>query len=1154
MVSNARNLSVERASVICDWLGKPAADTGIHMADEDDGWEFRTYRGIADEARRVADVLRASGMRRSDGACLILPTSHLCIASIYAVWLCGGTLTLIAPPTFGDGKEYVDHVSAVIASLGAAVVATSRDQKDVVDRAMAKAGISRRPVVLDEESANEAVPVDHSTDPAKFAMVQFTSGSTGPPRGIRISWQNLNANIAHINSAIAWRDGDAITSWLPLYHDMGLIGSFLTTVANQGNLYLMRPDQFIRDPVRWIRAMQHAQHTACPSFGLAYTTRRVKPDEVSDLDLSGWRSLVIGAEPIDVAQLRAFSQLLATTGFTPAAYRPAYGLAEATLMVSTTASGRPVSALRIDSSTLRLDKPVTVLEEQDFGDRPFAGAGWMVGLGEPPPGSTVRIVDASGVELPDGVLGEVVVTGNSVAAGYQGDSAPLDSSGTTRFIGGELYSGDAGFRRGGQLYVLGRMGSALKVRGKSVFMEDVESRIAHETGIAKNRICAVAMVSAGSQGIAVFVEDSSADCIPSIRRVLRADLGPAHSVRIATGRRGLIRRTTSGKPRRTHMWQLLESGKLGSNVVVHDSTTPADPLTAAPDARRGHAMILSDNVIAELLDRTLEVVDVAEDATVLIEGSIAEGFGNEGSDVDFLVVNLGDEEAPTMPTVLFVDGRRIEVRSRSIAQLRSQLEYAAQVAATESTTPLIDKDLLNRCQRFLRASIVRAGSARARVEALRDVLSYPTFTELMRRWWTARAEQSLRQAVAMAALGATPDALGWARDGLQQAAKAWAAANSEGYLETKWLAMQLDRIGPHELVGRYLLLEGELARAENTESGCGGLLDEVVDLAASLGVPSVVNDPHQVRLARVPGVTTWPIGARLHVVRDDRDVFALSEDGARAWRSVVFGRSLGEVRRRTSPAIGPHLAEFVRLGFVGLRWSGGGPIQPAIAMCDAVRPYTCPPTAGVPSLGVTGANRDERRTATLSPLSARRFVECAMNLIWSNVVVENAREDLVGAIKNAQGRVADIAARRLIGASVRMLLSASGVVPLPADVAAISTVQRILPDQFESRERLLERLQQAHRIRFAREDGQGDDGPTALAVLDDMVDTFRTIAGVDFPASFDSREQWRRTLALSYDWLRLGAYLDADLPIDEARDLLTSGGVQPHLRERKGSA
>ncbi|MFD6161584.1 AMP-binding protein [Nocardia sp. NPDC060256] len=1170
-------------AAVRDWLADPAGQAGIHLADEADGWAYRSYPELAEQTWSIAALMRQHGMGSGDGACVIMPTGFPCVAAFYAVWACGGVFTPVAPPMFGDLDQIIAHIAAILVQAKPRLVVTSIEFEQLVRQAATAAGRTDEPLVIDASTLRPCPPEQRVFgEPDECALLQFTSGSTAAPRGVRVSWHNLANNIAMISALIEWCDGEAMVSWLPLYHDMGLVGAFLTTVTNQGDLYLMRPDQFVREPARWLRAMAHAQHSPSPSFALGYVAHRVSPAEIADLDLSGWRTLAVGSEPVEVADLQSFANLTGPLGFSMSAYTLAYGLAESTLMVTSSARHRPITALRIDTPTLRFGEPVTILDRELLDDtHRVDGAGWITGLGYSTAESTVTVVDADGHELPDGTLGEMVVVGDSVALGYSDDS----DGASTRIAGGKLYSGDAGFLHRGEVFVLGRMGSSVKVRGRSVFMEDIESRVAQETGITKGKLAAVAITEPGEQGIALFAESKPGDWIPEARKIIRGELGPAQTVTIVTGPRGIIRRTSSGKPRRRYMWEQFRSGAL-ADAVVHAAEDPSSETLrhsgesgnrVVPDdvtrirrsPGRQQARIADDapvptltaERVGQLLDAALESVAIPSNSTVLFEGSLAEGFGNEGSDVDLLVLAPGDEELPTLPTVLFIDGRRVEVRTRSESQLRRQLEQVAKAA----TVTELDEDLPNRCQRFLRATVVRSGTPD--VDELRTLLPHSTFTTLVADWWTARAEQALRYAIALRTLKSRDEAIDWARNGLLQAIKGWAARRGESYLETKWLPQQLDRIGSDELIDRYRDLSdpGAWAGGDSTRTygdALPGVLGDakaralseqatwaqVFELATDLGVEGVIDDPDQLLFARVPGVTTWAIGQRVHVIRGDSDVFVLSDSGARAWRSVVFRHSLAAVLGRQQHDSTAELAEFLRLGFVGLQWRRGEVLTPALAMCKPVRPYTPVASTLAPALGVTGAARDDA-IATLSPLPARRFTECAMSLVWSNIVLENAREDLAGAVKNDQGAVADIAAHRMIAMGVRVVLSAFGIHPLPADVAPSATLRRLLPSHALRRDDLLARLDAARQVRFSAI----DDTATGLAVLDDFVTLVRSVAAdpdaTNFPASFDSRDQWRRTLAIGYDWLRIAGYLDTDLPLDEARDLLTSGGQQPHLRD-----
>ena len=552
-----------------DWIDAPLADAGVFVADDLDGWHYRSYTELAGLARRIGGALRANGLRTGDNACIVMPSGHRCVAAMYAVWLCGATVTQIAPPTFGSDATCIDTISAILRSADPRSVLTSPELLPTVERAVRVAGLSREPLPLTEDLINAADPIGRAHAGGECALLQFTSGSTGTPRGVMVSWANLAANLQSITRMIGWRSGDALTSWLPLYHDMGLI-SLLMIIANQGSLYLMRPDQFIRDPMRWIRTMSGLQHAVSPSFGIDYAARRLSPEDIEGLDLTSLKSLTTGAECVDLTALHAFSRLLEPAGFNPTALIAAYGLAEATLLVTGTPVDEPISAIRIDKSSLRPGQQVAVLDCAQFTGQRLPGTGWIAGLG--PAGSEVSIIDQHGARLPDGALGEIAVSSPSVALGYHGDK--WDPGTSTRFAdAGVLHTGDAGFCHAGQVFVLGRMGSALKVRGKSVFMEDLETRLAAATGIPKGKFCAVAHSGVGRPGVALFVETSAVSWVGTARRLLRSELGPTPTVQIVIGPRRLIRRTSSGKPRRKKMWALLMAGDLVEGTVI-DSQLP----------------------------------------------------------------------------------------------------------------------------------------------------------------------------------------------------------------------------------------------------------------------------------------------------------------------------------------------------------------------------------------------------------------------------------------------------------------------------------------------------------------------------------------------------------------------------------------------------
>ncbi|HET7073158.1 MAG TPA: AMP-binding protein [Mycobacterium sp.] len=1109
---------------ILGWLTSPSEDTGVHLAADDGGWEFLSYATLAEQVRRVARLLVEQGVGSGDTVCVLMPTSHLCLATMFAVLAAGATLTPIAPPLFGSHEQYRRHLRGVLESSQASAVVTSSGFVDAVARAAADLPEAPATIVLDGVPAHP--PLIELASPAPFVLLQMTSGSTHLPRGARISWRNLTTNLAAIDGACEETgtvDDDATATWLPLYHDMGLIGGIFQAITRQRVLYLMRPDQFVRDPARWLRVAALARNTVSPSFGLAYSARRLTRKDIEGIDLSRIRTMVVGAEPINPDHLRAFTELTAAQGFSPSAFLPSYGLAEHTLLATAHRVGEPHRMVRIDKSALRHGQPVRVLAAATDCLTVESGTDWVMSVGAPIPGHHVRIAHESGLAAAEGILGEIVLSGPSVFGGYRGNP---DSA--TRYIDGELHTGDAGFILDGRLFVLGRMGTSLKVNGRTVFAEDLDVTAAAALGVAPSRLIAAAVNESGRPGVALFVEQRArqllAGQIAAARTAVQAQVGEDALVWFIGVPRGGLSRTSSGKPRRAHMWQQWRAGYLVGAALLSMSGPDRDPALLEK--------------VRSLFERTRELAVIPDDATVHFEGSLAEGFGNEGSDIDLLLLVPGAGTEAVMPTVLFVDGHRVEIRVQSHDQVRQRLQRIRRAADTGSLSG-ITEDLLNRVQRFLRGTVLNIGP---RYGELRDVVSYPELTNLLAAWWRRRAGQCLRQAAALALLDHDGEAAHWAREGVTQAMKAFLAERGEGYVEVKWLPLQVERLrarGDRDVaapLAEYL----DLDYPQTAEVGARDFVVRALALSARLGAPTATLDPAKVILRRVPGVTTWPIRSTTHVVRGKADVFVLSPECAESWRHVVFGETLADTR-----AASTHIALFVRYGLIALGWRGAGTIRPVAAMCDPSRPLTPAPSTRRPVITINGAIADGH--IARSPLAAKPFAECAGALMLANMVLENAREDFEGAVKDGQWQVASLCGRRIVTMAVRILTSAWGVTPLPGDPVLVEGLATLIPEhpQLAATARRLVRLS-VH---------DDDEALDARAEIDRFVSDVQAASGGEmFPSSFASPEQWRETLRYGYQWLRMAGYLEAYLELDEARDLLSSGGTQPAARAARSDS
>ncbi|WP_316745406.1 hypothetical protein [Streptomyces sp. MK7] len=546
-------------------------------------------------------------------------------------------------------------------------------------------------------------------------------------------------------------------------------------------------------------------------------------------------------------------------------------------------------------------------------------------------------------------------------------------------------------------------------------------------------------------------------------------------------------------------------------------------------------MSLTDERLHDLLDKSLAALPrtATADCAVVLEGSLAEGFGNSSSDIDILIVRRGEENLPTMPSVLFVDGRRVEIRTRSVRQLTEQFSALRARARRPGT---LSEDLLNRCQRLLHSRPLRGHALAGEAVAL---MSRERFSRIAADWWAYRARQSFRHAVALLCLGATDEAADWSGAALVQTVKAWAAGQGETYLEPKWLPLQLDRVGRPDVRDRY----EELRSPCGTPASARTHLTACLAFAAGLGLTGVTADPGRLTVERVTGVTTWQTGERVHVIRRRREVFALGRRAGAVWRSLVPGRTLPQALTAAEDAHGaepgPVLAAFWRYGLIRLAWKGAGTVTACLPLAAPPGPVTPPPSTARPLLSVHGAAVSGPDGIDLLPLPADRFAAATMALVWSNVVAENAVEDLTGALGRGQWRVAELTARRAVHAALRGLFSAYGVHPLPADCDLVHRMDLLPPDTEPIRAHARELL--------GRTVDSAEYGEAGLADLRAFLTEVRRAAGADaFPSSFDSAGAWRATLELGHDWLRIGAHVDAELPIEEARDLLASHGAQPH--------
>ncbi|MFD0689921.1 AMP-binding protein [Actinomadura fibrosa] len=576
------------------WLDDPRPDTGLHIAEAGDAWSYTPYPELAAEVRRFAAVLLETGPEPGAVVSLMLTRGRCFVVAFMAALAAGLTPSPVAPlASFRRRDTYAAHLEGVLAVAEPAVVVVQEENAELARDAVRGAGGKAAFVAAPAEALAEASGTGRSAlvprlpgarDPEDMALLQFTSGSSGTPRGVRVSWGALSANVRAIRDWLEWRPDDVFASWLPLFHDMGLVGGMVFPVSTGTDLWIMTPEQFVRSPRRWLDCFgRHgATITTAPTFGYAHCARRVRPEELAGSDFSGWRVAICGAERIDPAALAAFATLVRPYGFDGTALIGAYGLAESTLAVAGSRPGSGTPVVRYSPGDLATGRRVGAERAGTLGEPvPAAGGDLIVGCGAPVGDLTVEIVDAGGAALPDGHLGEIAVRGASLADGYV-----LPDGTLAEFGSGTLRTGDAGFRWDGHVHVVGRIGDSLKVRGATVFAEDLEARLDAVAGLRPGRFV-VLLGQTGTGGHAILLVEGSRSepWLEEALATLRAGLAPGIGVSVVIGRRGTIQRTSSGKPRRRVLWTALTGSAAGTWTTVH-GPAPTDLTSPAP---RTHA-------------------------------------------------------------------------------------------------------------------------------------------------------------------------------------------------------------------------------------------------------------------------------------------------------------------------------------------------------------------------------------------------------------------------------------------------------------------------------------------------------------------------------------------------------------------------------------
>jgi 1-acyl-sn-glycerol-3-phosphate acyltransferase len=532
----------------------------IWLYGEDGEVEELTFAALVDLARNVAGGLLERGVEPGQAVAIMLPTSRDFFAAFFGVLYAGAVPVPLYPPVRpSQVEEHLRRQAGILATAECPLMITVDEAKRLGLFLRSQVPGLRGLVTVEELSRAPALQDLPAIEPEATAFLQFTSGSTADPKGVVLSHRNLLANMRVIGEFVAPEPDDVFVSWLPLYHDMGLIGAVLTTLYHGVPLVLMSPLAFLLRPERWLRAIHRHRGTlsAAPNFAYELCVKKIAPEVQAELDLSSWRMSLNGAEPIVPATLKRFADHFAPQGLRPEVLTPTYGLAECSLAL---AMSRVADLPKVDR-----------IERGRFSGEgraePSASADALefVSCGAALPGHEIRIVDSGGRELAERREGRLQFRGPSATSGYFRNEAATESLLTEDAW---LDSGDLAYVAEGEVYLTGRIKDVIIRAGRNIYPHELEEAVGALEGVRKGCVAVFGARTRGeTEELVVVAETREEDpgrkraIEESIREVAQALLGtPPERVLLAPPH--TVLKTSSGKLRRAATRKLYEEGRL----------------------------------------------------------------------------------------------------------------------------------------------------------------------------------------------------------------------------------------------------------------------------------------------------------------------------------------------------------------------------------------------------------------------------------------------------------------------------------------------------------------------------------------------------------------------------------------------------------------
>jgi acyl-CoA synthetase (AMP-forming)/AMP-acid ligase II len=482
------------------------ATLGIRFYPEDEKEKpyLVSYADLLERVRVAAGYLRDKGVGPGDRVLIVLPTSiELVVAFFAAQWLGAIPVPSYPPPALERLETAVDRLAHIGSHSRSKIMITTAQLRPLLGDVAGRVKSMDRVVRSERLSSGTRVPDPEPLSPEDPCFIQYTSGSTGMPKGVLLTHANITSNVHAAGLALEVRRDDGIATWLPLYHDMGLIGGLLTPIYWRLPLALTSPLAFLSKPLRWLTMISETRSTMspAPNFAYALAVKRTTKEERDGLDLSRWRIAMNGAEPVNARTVEDFCTAFADCGFQEEAMYPCYGLAEASVAVTFPKPGTELRTKSVDRAAIADGYVV---------EREGEGSMLLVGCGRPVPAHQVLVVDENGEPVERGEVGHILVRGPSIMAGYFED--PEATAKVLR--DGLLWTGDLGFLEDGALYVTGRAKDLIIVRGKNYYAEDVEQCLERVEGVRPG----------GSVVFAVYDEERAKDTVIAVCETKEKDL------------------------------------------------------------------------------------------------------------------------------------------------------------------------------------------------------------------------------------------------------------------------------------------------------------------------------------------------------------------------------------------------------------------------------------------------------------------------------------------------------------------------------------------------------------------------------------------------------------------------------------------------------